>query len=92
MKTFIVVSIAITLAVVFAVSAADVSVISSFSLHPGITFAVAGALPQLGEERLIPDPVVARDWLGVCLRTLARWDANPSTGFSSRHSHQRTEI
>jgi len=55
--------------------------ITLFTNHPDITLAVTGILPQLDNDRLVPDPVVARHYLGVCLRTLARWDANPSTGF-----------
>lgn len=44
---------------------------------------LTGRAPPLaagGFDTLIPDAQVA-DTLGVCIRTLARWDARPELGF-----------
>jgi hypothetical protein len=38
-------------------------------------------MPKTKPQRLIPDPVVARDYVGRSLKTLSRWDEHHELGF-----------
>jgi len=69
-----------------AIAAFDCNVVS-FAIgaipHPPAVMLAAVVLPQLTTDgdHLVPDHIVARQWFQVCLRTLARWDANPALKF-----------